>query len=93
MSSSAKDYFVSRVNTLALERTREIERRHNSCVSADAGVKALASLFRPERLPASTGDLDRLAKSLVDWSLPLDRDAPPIQRPYRDEDIEGDWNQ
>ncbi len=88
MSQDRKGRLIERVGALTLIRTREMTRKHNCCISTDAGVRAIAALFKPERVPESDAEIEKLAQALVDWAIPLDRDLPAPPRPYRDDDLE-----
>jgi len=88
MATDSKARLIERVDAFALDRTSEMARRHNSCVSVEMGAKSIARLFRPERIPAGDAAISELARRIVDWALPLDRDAPLPPRPYHDDDLE-----
>ncbi len=88
MTADPKTRLIERVDALALERTSEMARRHNSCVSVEMGAKSIARLFRPERIPAGEEAIAALARRIVDWALPLDRDSSLPPRPYSDDDLE-----
>ncbi len=83
-----KRIFIDRVRQLTEARTREMDRRHTSCVSVDTGPRAVAELFRADRVPATEPEIEKLAAAIVDWLLPLDRDAATTPQPYRDDDLE-----